>query len=255
MADGLVTDLDTPLGRVLDIPGTPAEDHTLRHLLTMTRGSETEGEWDVAKVFSRPHGWVRHLASAPQVTKPGTRFRYDNAAAHLLGAALTRFVGMPVAEYAAARLFTPLGIEVWGWSTDPEGIAVGWAHLRLPAHGRGALGRLWLGGGRWHGESLVDPGYAAEMVLPQNPGGPPEGCRYGYLLWIDEHGPFAGGWAGRHITLVPDAQAVVVTTGDPRFDPGPPPRDDLPDDWRPARDLIIAELVPALAMSAQGRLR
>ncbi|RAS69837.1 CubicO group peptidase (beta-lactamase class C family) [Lentzea atacamensis] len=246
MADGLVTDLDTPLGQVLDIRGTPAERHTLRHLLTMTRGCETAGEWDVDAVLARPHGWIRHLASAPQLTAPGVRFEYDGVAAHLLSAALTELVGRPLAGYAAERLFTPLGISDWEWSTDPDGIAVGWAHLRLSAGGLGALGRLWLDGGRLHGTPLVDPGYAAQMMRPQNQGGSPEGCPFGYLMWIDEHGPFAGGWAGQHVTLIPEADAVIVTTGDPRFDPGPPPRAELPDDWRPARDLVTARLVPAL---------
>jgi hypothetical protein len=40
--------------------------------------------------------------------------------------------------------------------------------------------------------------------------------------------------------------AVVVTTGDPGFDPGPPPRDDLPADWRPALDLVREHLLPVL---------
>ena len=47
----------------------------------------------------------------------------------------------------------------------------------------------------------------------------------------------AGGWAGQHVTVVPGAQAVIVTTGDP---------DALRPDWRPARDLVTERLVPAL---------
>jgi hypothetical protein len=61
------------------------------------------------------------------------------------------------------------------------------------------------------------------MCSPQSTGGPPENHPYGYLLWMNEHGPFADGWAGQHVTIDPAARAVVVTTGDPGFDPGPPP--------------------------------
>jgi hypothetical protein len=46
--------------------------------------------------------------------------------------------------------------------------------------------------------------------------------------------------------VVPSADAVVVVTGDPAFDPGPPPTDALPPDWRPALELIRQELVPVL---------
>ncbi|MCC8246669.1 hypothetical protein [Saccharothrix luteola] len=53
MADGLFTDLDAPLGQVLDVRRTPAENHTLRHLLTMTRVGETEGVWDVDELWCR----------------------------------------------------------------------------------------------------------------------------------------------------------------------------------------------------------
>jgi hypothetical protein len=65
-------------------------------------------------------------------------------------------------------------------------------------------------------------------------------------IWLDPAGPLAGGWAGQHVLVVPSADAVVVVTGDPAFDPGPPPTDALPPDWRPALELIRQELVPVL---------
>lgn len=55
-----------------------------------------------------------------------------------------------------------------------------------------------------------------------------------------------GGWAGQRLAVVPRAGAVVVVTGDPRFDPGPPTRDELPDGRRPALDLVRRHLLPVL---------
>jgi hypothetical protein len=46
---------------------------------------------------------------------------------------------------------------------------------------------------------------------------------------------------------VPAAAAVVVITGDPGFEPGPPPSDQLPGDWRPALELVRRHLLPVLA--------
>jgi hypothetical protein len=66
----------------------------------------------------------------------------------------------------------------------------------------------------------------------------PDGVTYGFA-----HLP-AGGWASQHVVVLPGA--VVVTTGDPGFDPGPPPRDELPPDWRPALDLVRRHLLPVL---------
>jgi hypothetical protein len=67
---------------------------------------------------------------------------------------------------------------------------------------------------------------------------------YGLGAWVGDDMLLAGGWAGQHVLAMPDA--VVVTTGDPRFEFGPPPRDELPPDWRPALDLIRRHLLPVL---------
>jgi len=48
------------------------------------------------------------------------------------------------------------------------------------------------------------------------------------------------------VAAVPAARAVVVVTGDPRFDPGPPPTDQLAPGWRPAGELVTEHLLPAL---------
>jgi hypothetical protein len=90
------------------------------------------------------------------------------------------------------------------------------------------------------------------MLTARSLGGPPENRPYGYLVWIDDFGPFAGGWAGQHVTTVPAASAVIVTTGDPGFQPGPPPTDRLPSTWQPARDLVVQRLVPALLPSLRA---
>jgi hypothetical protein len=78
------------------------------------------------------------------------------------------------------------------------------------------------------------------------PGGPPEDLPYGYQIRLDDGLLLAGGWAGQHVLVVPAADAVVVTTGDPGFQLGPPPTDRLPPDWRPALDLVRRHLLPLL---------
>jgi CubicO group peptidase (beta-lactamase class C family) len=217
----------------------------------MTRGSETDGPYDIDEVMALPSGWLERVTAAPRVGPAGAEFRYDNGASHLLGAALARLVGTSLSEYAARELFGPLGITRWFWPRDPDGLDYGFAHLRLSAGDLAKLGALWMDHGVWQGRQLVDPGFARDMTSPQSDGGPPEHCRYGYCIWLDEHGPFAGGWAGQHVTLVPAARAVIVTTGDPRFDPGPPPTDQLQPGWRPARELVTERLVPALLDAAR----
>ena len=247
VAEGRLGDLDLPVGRALPaLAGTPAAGQTLGQLLTMTRGAETEGPFEIDEVMAQPDGWLTRIAAAPQLDPPGSRFRYDNGGAHLFGAALSALVGMPLSAYAEARLFGPLEVGAWHWPRDPDGYDYGAGHLRLAAPDLAKLGRLWLDGGRWRGRQLLDPGFAAAMTTAHNGGGPPEDHPYGYLLWVAPDRVFAAGWAGQLLAAVPAARAVVVVTGDPRFDPGPPPSDQLAPGWRPAGELVTEHLLPAL---------
>jgi CubicO group peptidase (beta-lactamase class C family) len=251
--DGVLPPLDSSVGDVLPgLRGTPAASHSWRQLLTMTRGSAVDGPWDVDEVTALPGGQVSHIASAPQRTEPGSAFCYDNGAAHLVSAALGALVG-PVSDYAQERLFAPLGITRQEWRADPDGVTFGYGHLSVRAEDLLRLGSLWLDHGSWQGIPLVDAAFVAEMTSPQSAGGPPEQTAYGFLTWVDRHSFFAGGWAGQHVLVVPAARAVVVTTGDPRFSFGPPPSDDLPQDWRPALELVRRHLLPALLPSGADR--
>jgi CubicO group peptidase (beta-lactamase class C family) len=244
---GLLPDLDLPLAALLPrVVGTPAAAQTVRCLLTMTRGAQTDGPYDMDVVFALPSGQLEEIASAPQLWPPGERFAYDNGGTHLLAHVLTTAVGEPLDSFAARELFGPLGIEQWQWWKDPDGVPYGDAHLLLSADSLARLGTLWLRGGRHADATLVNCGFVDAMTTPTSAPVPPEDVPYGWLVWVDGSGFFAGGWAGQHVTVVPAADAVVVTTGDPQFDPGPPPRDSLPADWRPARELVVEHLLPVL---------
>jgi len=177
LRDGLVPGLDLPVDRVLDLGTTPSSGQTIRHLLTMTRGSETAGAYDIDEVNALTGGWVGHIASAPRTAEPGTEFRYDNGGFHLLGAALSRLLGRGLSNFAGERLFGPLGVREWHWLRDPDGLEHGPAHLRLRAADLAALGTLWMQHGRRCGEQLVDARFAREMVTARSAGGPPEGTR------------------------------------------------------------------------------
>lgn len=247
-ARGLLPPLDDPIAAVLpELRATVGAAHTWRHLLTMTRGAAIDGPWDIDEVTALPTGLVAHVADAPQRQPPGRGFSYDSAAPHLVSAAASTLVGEPICDYAQRELFQPLGIEGGEWSRDPDGVPFGYAHLRMSAHDLGRLAQLWLDGGRHGDRPLLDPAFLAQMTSEQTAGGPPEGVAYGFLTWVDAGNPMAAGWAGQHVLALRDASAVVVVTGDPRFEVGPPVRDELPPDWAPGLDLVRHHLLPALA--------
>src|SRR5829696_7195557 len=128
--------LDDPVSDVFSaLRGTPAAAHTSRHLLTMTRGSRTDGPWDIDEIVVLPAGQVGHIAQAPQLTPPGAVFRYDNASAHLISGGLSAVVGSAVAKYAERVLFGPLGIEHYDWLARSRG------HLLRPCAPKAARPR------------------------------------------------------------------------------------------------------------------
>jgi CubicO group peptidase (beta-lactamase class C family) len=216
----------------------------------MTRGRATDGDWHADTVMAWPGDWVEHWLAAPEVGPAGKKFRYDDGAYHLLAAALVEAVGRPLPEWAHEQLFAPLGIEQWAWTTDPTGLPLGFSHLLLDRPALAALGRLWLDQGQLDGQALLPPRFARAMVTAHTPGGAPEWKGWGFGLWVDQTGFYASGWAGQHLLVLPGADAVIVTTADAGYDPGPPPTDEMPLGWRPAVKLVREVLVPVLLKSA-----
>ena len=227
---GEVASLDEPARAFLG--DRVRHPYTLRNLATMTAGSDPGGAWDIDEVMARPSGWVDWLLGAPRLHEPGTRFAYDNGAAHVLGAALAAAVGRPLSDYAAEHLFAPLGIGEWDWPRDPDGLDYGFGHLRLRPRDVAKLGELYRGGGAYEGRRVVSPGFVAEATRAQAAGGPPESAGSGFLWWVaDDPVPhfFAGGYAGQSLTVIPSLELVAVTTGDEAL---------LSPGWRNARHAI-----------------
>ncbi len=189
-------------------------------------------------------------------TEPGTRFLYSNLDTHLVSVALGRRLGMPLAEHARQRLFTPLGITEWVWPAL-HGDTAGAGSLMLGARSLARLGQLWLQQGRWQGQQLLDPAYFAQATQalvtelgPEVAAAPPTRMGYGYLFWTAEglrpgwRSFYAAGKGGQIVLMVPSHQVVIVALTDA-------------DDWAPDRSaarttrLLREQLVPAIADEAQ----
>jgi CubicO group peptidase (beta-lactamase class C family) len=64
----------------------------------MTGGTENGGPWEIDEVLTLECDWREHIEAAPRLEPPGTRFRYDNAAVHLLACAFSDVVGSSLAD-------------------------------------------------------------------------------------------------------------------------------------------------------------
>jgi len=191
---------------------------TVEHLLTMTSGLAADGPHDIDEIADTGASWVDGPLAAPLRNPPGTAFEYNNGAAHVLGAMLAAATRKPLASFAEERLFAPLGIRSYRWPRDPEGNSLGYGHLELCPRDAARLGELYLCGGKARGVRVLDGAYVEAATTAATQGGQPEDCAYGYLWWIGSVGGrrvfFAGGFGGQYVTVVPELELVVVTTGD-----------------------------------------
>jgi len=191
---------------------------SIEHLLTMTAGLDADTPHDIDEIADRGDSWIAGPLAAPLLAEPGTRFSYNNGAAHVLGAAIARATETPLVRFADEQLFKPLGVCDYRWPTDPGGNALGYGHLELRPCDLLRIGLLYLDGGRWNGLQLLPESFVAAATTPHSAGGPPEGTSYGYLWWITEDGGyrsfFAGGFGGQYVTVIPELALVVASTGD-----------------------------------------
>lgn len=244
--EGLLS-VDDPVSSLVDTPAFRSNPTkaaiTVRHLLTMSSGLYGHGWWDIDELEGRGVPVLEGALEAPLVAPPGWGFLYNNGASHVLSAVIAAAAGKPTEEVAADRLFGPLGIERWSWPTDPQGHHWGCGSLELTGRDLLKLGLLYLNGGLWNGDRVVDESYVHAATSPLMEGGPPERCGYGLLWWVaDRASPphyFAGGYGGQYIMVVPELDVVAVTMGDTDSMARPPMGLML-------RHLLYEKVVPAM---------
>jgi D-alanyl-D-alanine-carboxypeptidase/D-alanyl-D-alanine-endopeptidase len=118
--------LDQPLADFLPAPA----GITLRHLATHTSGLPRLPKGMLIKALLRPNTpdpYARCTAdylianlSRIRPHTPGTRFRYSNLGAGLLGLALSRHTGLPYGDLVAREISTPLGLTRTGVDGEVE---------------------------------------------------------------------------------------------------------------------------------------
>jgi CubicO group peptidase (beta-lactamase class C family) len=196
---------------------------TLRHLLTMTSGLRYEegGPWgDDTATYYAPDLRELALTRTEVVEEPGRRFHYNNFNPLLIGLALERAIGTPVAAYLERKLWRPLGMEADGsWSLDSE--ASGFEKMESGLNGRpidfAKFGLLFARDGAWRGRQLVPKAWVRDPTLvPTRVAEAPAGS-YQYFWWVqDQRRPraqFARGNYGQHVYVVPATDLVLVRFG------------------------------------------
>lgn len=202
---------------------------TLEDVLTMRTGIK----WDESTVtytdpantcagMEHSQDWVQFVLDQPMAADPGTTFVYNSGATELLSYLIKQGTGKQAHEYAAERLFGPLGIGSVYWKTTPTGLADTEGGLYLTARDLAKIGYLYLKGGRWEGQQIVPESWVAKATTPlveTRPGQSGRTRKYGYQWWVlppalgDSTAYAAIGYGGQRLIVVPSKDLIAVFTG------------------------------------------
>ncbi|HSJ09550.1 MAG TPA: serine hydrolase [Longimicrobiales bacterium] len=221
IAEGHLDGVDQPIAPLFESHARSNADPRIRdvtigHLLSMQAGLEPTSFGNYGAWVSSGN-WVRNALTRRFVDDPGGRMLYSTGSTHILSAALTEATGMSTLAYARARLFAPLGIELRGWATDPQGVYFGGNEMRLRPRELLAFAELYRNRGRHDGtqlipESWIDASWVQRTTSPFN------GHGYGLGWWMRQRRGhdvyFAWGYGGQYAFIVPSLELTVVTTSD-----------------------------------------
>lgn len=235
VADGLIADLDEPVGR--SVPGPFFEGAhngrvTWRHLLQQS--SEWQGE-----IFGKSDQVDHNRQIGPgadnsrkgqkrELHAPGSFYEYNDVRVNVLGYALLQRFRRPLPEVLRERIMDPIGASSdWEWQgyetsfVEIDGQRMqsvpGGGHwgggLFIGARDHARFGLLMARGGDWGGRSLIPADWIKQMVAPS-----PTLANYGFLWWLNRGAaarpaiPASAYWAlgaGTNVILV-DAENDLV---------------------------------------------
>ena len=190
----------------------------VRDLLTMNVGAS----FTDAQRKSKDGDWVKAFLHNDIETPPGTRFKYDSGATHVLAAIAERKSGMKLMDYLGEKLFKPLGMKSPWSTTSPVGIACGGWGMNMTTRDLARFGLFLLQEGRWGGRQLLSREWIMLATSRHTWSGPivvqakvvgngsdwVQG--YGFQFWRCRHGAYRADGAGGQLTVVfPKENAVV----------------------------------------------
>jgi CubicO group peptidase (beta-lactamase class C family) len=156
------------------------------------------------------------LLLLPPRFEPGTHFAYNQPCTNTVAAIVREVTGGSLIDYLRPRLFEPLGIDTYGWLTDPVGREQGYSGFFTTTSAIAKLGQLYLDKGRWQGAQLLAASWVEEAtrfhVATNRPGEPDWDLGYGFQFWLSRHGYRGDGAHGQYTVVLPEADAVVAMT-------------------------------------------
>jgi CubicO group peptidase (beta-lactamase class C family) len=159
-----------------------------------------------------------HLGEQPETPKYGRYFSYCTGGVFVLSEVLQRATGLRADNYAAEKLFGPLGITDEQWVYSPLSIPQTGGGLRLTSAELLKIAELYRNRGIWQGKRIVDEAWVTVSTQPHAQ--IDDETEYGYLWWLKEvksggssHPAFfMSGNGGNKVLVFPGLDLSVVIT-------------------------------------------
>lgn len=164
------------------VPSEHMKALTVRHVAAMTNGMS---------VHAMPFGdFIRNYLSCEVDIEPGTAFMYNTTGSCMLGAVVQKVTGKTVKAYLSERIFEKIGLEPEkvGWIRFRNGVDAA-SGVSSTTENNLRLGMLYLNGGKWNGEQLLDPAWVRDATSRQSDNSicnthADSVCGYGYQIWL-----------------------------------------------------------------------
>ncbi len=193
-------------------------DVKLRNVLNMTTGLYYDFKPPNDPIYYESPDRLKLAATTKPLLTPGKVFQYMDVNPILATAMLSAAAGGKLEDYAADKLFKPLGMKHYAWTrADAKGLVSGGWGLRLRAVDMARLGMLALQDGQWEGKQIAPADWIKQMTTGQST------PFFGYYWWVNnivEGGVEGGsqpefdtmGFKGQNIVVLPKHNAVVTMT-------------------------------------------
>jgi CubicO group peptidase (beta-lactamase class C family) len=193
----------------------------IKDLLTMSSGTNwNESYWNPLAVTAEAYygaDLMKTATDVKMVDQPGSLHKYKSGDTQLLGLILEKVTGKKLSEYAAEKLWQPLGASNDAlWSTDgPNGNTKAFCCFNTNTRDFARIGKFMLDSGKINGVSVIDSAYWKQSITACNiKDAKGLACNYyGYQWWLDPQHPeifYARGILGQYIIAIPSKKIIIV---------------------------------------------
>lgn len=183
---------------------------TIRHLLNHTSGIQYSLALDGTIYYGKnlQKGLKRIKFDMP----PGTVQQYLNINTQLLGIIIERATKIPISQYLETKIWQPLGMEADAqWNTDGKGQVKTYCCLNARARDYARFGRLYLNGGSWQGQQLINEEWIGQSISRDTTQGSSFGYNHSWHIGLKNYNDFmAIGFYKQHLYINPDKNLIIV---------------------------------------------